>query len=280
MTEASDHAVELTYAAELAVAEEAARRAGVILQRFASDGVRYGFKHSPERGREVVSEADLEADRAIHETIAAAFPSDGYLSEEQPDDGARLEHSRVWIVDPLDGTREFLQEVPEYAVSIGLVVDGRPVLGAVFNPAREELFATAIGDGRLDGKLNDAQRLADTEVLLGRGEWQWGGIPPLPEGTQALVVGSIAYRMGLLATGTGGVLFTVNERKEWDIAAGAALVLSAGATLTDLVGQPLVFNKPDPFAPGYIAGNPRLHAEALALWRRHGWHDARPGEPQ
>ncbi len=261
------------YAAEVAVAEEAARRAGAILRKFATDGVRYGFKHNPERGRELVSEADLEADRAIQETIQAAFPEDGYLSEEQPDDGARLRCSRVWIVDPLDGTREFLSEVPEYATSIGLVVDGAPVVGAVFNPAKEEMVVAAVGDGRLDGQLSQAARLADTAVLLGRGEWQWGGIPPLPEGTRAMVVGSIAYRMALLASGKGGLLFTIHERKEWDIAAGAALLLAAGGKLTDLEGAELVFNKPDPRAPAYIAANAAIHAEALEIWRKSGWRE-------
>ena len=258
------------FAPELAIAEQAARRAGDILRRFAAEGVRYGFKDNPERGRELVSEADLEADQAIHATIRDAFPDDAYLSEEQEDDPARLRAARVWIIDPIDGTREFLQGVPEYAVSIGLVVDGAPVVGAVYNPAQDKLVAAAVGDGRLRD-LSTAAALAETQVLLGRGEWRWGGIPPLPEGTRALVVGSIAYRMALLASGTGGVLFTVNERKEWDIAAGAALVLAAGATLTDLDGDPLVFNKPDPVAPAYIAANATLHAEALQLWRDSGW---------
>ena len=258
------------YRDELATAEEAALRAGDILRRFADDGVRYGYKANPERGREIVSEADLEADEAIHAVIRDAFPNDAYLSEEQEDDRARLKADRVWIVDPLDGTREFLQGVPEYAVSIGLVVDGAPVLGAVYNPAQDELVAAAVGDGNLTN-LSSAPTLAETQVLFGRGEWRWGGIPPLPERTRALVVGSIAYRMALLARGTGGLLFTINERKEWDIAAGAALVLAAGATLTDLDGDPLVFNKPDPFAPAYIAANPTLHAAALQLWRNSGW---------
>jgi myo-inositol-1(or 4)-monophosphatase len=258
------------YRDELATAIEAARRAGDILRRFADDGVRYGWKANPERGRELVSEADLEADEAIHTVIRAAFPNDAYLSEEQEDDPVRLKADRVWIVDPLDGTREFLQGVPEYAVSIGLVVDGAPVVGAVYNPAQDELVAAAVGDGQLTD-LSPAPTLAETQVLFGRGEWRWGGIPPLPEGTRVLVVGSIAYRMALLARGTGGLLFTINERKEWDIAAGAALVLAAGATLTDLDGDPLVFNKPDPFAPAYIAANPTLHAAALQLWRDSGW---------
>jgi len=253
------------------VAEEAARRAGAILLKFSEDGVRYGFKDNPERGRELVSEADLEADRVIHETIQAAFPNDGYLSEEQEDTGERLQHSRVWIIDPLDGTKEFLTEVPEYATSIGFAVDGEAKVGAVFNPATEELVVAAVGDERLTGKLSDAATLADAPVLFGRGEWQWGGIPPLPEGTRVLVVGSIAYRMALLASGTGGLLFTINERKEWDIAAGAALLLAAGATLTNLDGGPVVFNKPDPWAPACIASNAAVHAEALEIWRKHGW---------
>ena len=173
--------------------------------------------------------------------------------------------------------RDSLQGVPEYAVSIGFVVDGAPVVGAVYNPARDELVAAAVGDGTLTN-LSAAPTVAETQVLFGRGEWRWGDIPPLPEGTRALVVGSIAYRMALLARGTGGLVFTINERKEWDIAAGAALVLSAGATLTDLEGNSLVFNKPHPVAPAYIAANPALHAAALQLWRSSGrtldrWND-------
>lgn len=259
------------YADERAAAEAAARAAGEVLRRFASDGVRYGFKHDPERGRELVSEADLEADRAIAETIHGAFPDDAYLSEEQVDDPSRVTHARVWIVDPLDGTREFLSGVPEYAVSVGLAVDGEAVVGAVYNPAHDEMYAAAVGQTPSFGALSTAASLAETHVLLGRGEWRWGDIPPLPEGTKAMVVGSVAYRMALLASGTGGLLFTVSERKEWDLAAGAALLRAAGATVTDLDGDPLVFNKPEPWAPPYIAANAHVHAEALALWRRSGW---------
>jgi len=169
------------YAAELAVACAAARAAGAILLRYAAQSVRYGFKRSRDRGREVVSEADLAADEAIRTAILAAFPADGWLSEEHPDDAARLTRARVWIVDPLDGTREFLSAVPEYAVSIALAEDGVPVVGAVYNPARDVLVA--VGAGRAPAPegaglgLDLATRLADTFVLVGRGEWHWGGLP-------------------------------------------------------------------------------------------------------
>ncbi len=261
-----------SYAAELAVAEDAARSAGAILQRYAENGVRYGFKQHQEWRREVVSEADLAADDAIRHAILAAFPHDAWLSEEHPDDGARLAHSRVWIVDPLDGTREFLSGVPEYAVSIALVVDGLPVLGVVFNPAKDQLVADRHPGLAADGALAAAAALSDSYLLVGRGEWRWGGMPPVPAGTRVLPIGSIAYRLALLSRGTGGLIFTVTDRSEWDIAAGVALASAAGATVTDLHGLPLAFNKPDPVVTGCIVGNAALHAEALALWKQHGWH--------
>ena len=111
----------MDYAAELEAAQEAARRGGAVLQRYRESGARYGWKHGdPLQGRayEVVSEADVEVDQVLRGELLGAFPDDAWLSEEAHDDRERLLHRRVWIVDPLDGTREFLQGVPEYAVSL------------------------------------------------------------------------------------------------------------------------------------------------------------------
>ena len=259
------------YAEELAAAEAAAREAGALLLRYAENGARYGWKPGDRWGAELVSEADIEVDALLRRSLLAAFPGDGWLSEEQPDDAARLQHERVWIVDPLDGTREFLQGVPEYAVSIGLTVNGEAVAGVVFNPARDELYAASLGGKNDDLQLDAALSLREGYMLAGRGEWRFGDLPPVPDGTRLLPVGSIAYRMALLASGTGCLIFTVGRRHEWDLAGGAALLAAAGAQVTDVEGAALRFNQQYPSIRGLIAARPLVHAEARELWRKSGW---------
>ena len=99
----------------------------------------------------------------------------------------------------------------------------------------------------------------------------FGDLPPVPNGTQLLPVGSIAYRMALLASGTGSLIFTVGRRKEWDVAAGAALLAAAGAQVTNVDGEALRFNRRDTAVRGLIAARPSIHAEAREMWRRSGW---------
>ncbi|MDE2747313.1 MAG: hypothetical protein OXI41_15285 [Chloroflexota bacterium] len=260
--------------AELEAAQEAARRGGEILQRFQQSGARYGWKQSePLRGRayEIVSEADIEVDAAIRDTILTAFPEDAWLSEEAHDDRERLLHRRVWIVDPLDGTREFLQGVPEYAVSIALALNGQAVLGVVYNPDADEMFAATVDSADERFQLEDAQALEESYMLVGRGEWHYGDLPPVPDGTKVMPVGSIAYRMALLATGKGCLVFTPGRRSEWDLAAGAALLGAAGATVTDIDGRPLQFNQAEPSVKGLIAARPNIHGEARRMWQHSGW---------
>ena len=122
---------------ELKVAVEAALKAGEEVSRLRREGVRYGRKG----GWELVSEADIRAAEILHSALTSAFPSDGWLSEEHHDTAERLGRERVWIVDPIDGTREYLQGIDEYAISIGLSIAGSPALGVVHNPATGELFA-------------------------------------------------------------------------------------------------------------------------------------------
>ena len=268
----------MNYQPELDAAEAAARRAGQILLRYREHGARYGWKESNRDGLmnyEVVSEADVEVDAALRETLLGAFPGDGWLSEEQHDDphgpSGRLNRERVWIVDPLDGTREFLQGIPEYAVSIALTVGGVAVLGVVYNPALDAMYHAAAGGPGEGFALDPALRLQDSFMLAGRGEWRFGDLPPVPDGTKLMPVGSIAYRMALLATGTGCLIFTVGRRREWDVAAGAALLSAAGATVTNVHGQPLQFNQPETEVDGLIAARAGIHTAARAMWMGSGW---------
>lgn len=237
---------------ELAIATEAARAAGDEVLRMRRDGLRYGRKD----GWELVSEADIRASEMLHDALAKRFPGDGWLGEEHTDTSHRLDKERVWVVDPIDGTREYLQGLPEFAVSVGLVVNGAAALGVVYNPAAETMLAACcLGAEEKRGGADPAKY----DVLVGRGEARWRDVPPLPGKQRTIGVGSVAYRLGLIASGTGDAVVTGSGRSEWDVAAGAALCTAAGIRVTDIFGNPLVFNQREPIVRGLIVAEPVLH---------------------
>jgi myo-inositol-1(or 4)-monophosphatase len=245
---------------ELETAVRVAREAGAEVAALRRAGLRYG--HKP--GRELVSEADLRAAEMLHDGLRGAFPDTGWLSEEHLDTADRLRKDRVWIVDPIDGTREYLLGVPEYAISVGLVVEGAPRLGVVYNPATDEMHAATVNGA------GERARLSGTtfDVLVGHGEHGWDEVPSLPQGARVRGVGSVAYRLALLAAGKGDAVLTGYPRSEWDVAAGAALCLAAGLRVTDALGEALAFNQPRPSVRGLLVAEPGLHT----LIRRH-WDD-------
>ena len=241
--------------AELRTAVEAARRAGAEVIRLRDEGVRFGRKS----GRELVSEADLRAAEMLHSDLTSAFPDAGWLSEEHIDDPDRLRHERVWIVDPIDGTREYLQGIPEFAISIGLAIGGETVLGVVYNPANDEMHAAIVPPGVPAQPGRSSSEAYD--VLVGRGEAGWDEVPPLPGKARVAGVGSVAYRLARLAAGAGDTVVTNYGRAEWDVAAGIALCKAAGANVTDVLGDPIRFNKPNPDIRGLLAARDPLHGE-------------------
>jgi len=121
---------------ELAVLERALREAGAAVGQVVQTGLKTTYK----TGDDPLTQADLAANQVLQETLLGTFPTDGWLSEETRDDPGRLTQGRVWVVDPIDGTRELVQGIPEYALSVALVVAGAPRLGGVYNPAQDELF--------------------------------------------------------------------------------------------------------------------------------------------
>ena len=248
---------------ELQVAIEAAERAGAEVARLRREGVRYGRK---EDSWELVSEADIKASEILHAALTMAFPSDGWLGEEHTDTSHRLTCERVWVVDPIDGTREYLQGIPEYAVSIGLVIHGRPALGVVHNPATGETFAAeclSAGERPPTEATNHA-----FEVLCGRGEQLHDELPPLPDGTATRGVGSVAYRLALLSKGDGNAVLSGYGRAEWDVAAGIALCRAAGLRATDIFGEPMPFNQAEPYVRGLLVAEPGLHARLAQFYQQ------------
>lgn len=230
---------------------------GDILRAFHRRRVRVRYKAhgSP------VTEADLAADEAIRRELPRADES--WLSEESADDPARLARRRVWIVDPLDGTREFLEGVPDWCVSIGLAEDGVAVAGGVYAPAREELY---LGSPETGATLNDRPVAASDRatlegavVLVNRWALRRPGGRRLEErGFHVRAVGPLAYTLALVAAGRADATWSPSSKAEWDIAAGVALVVAAGGHASDWRFSPLGFNRWPPRTPGLVACGARL----------------------
>ena len=228
-----------------------------------------------------VTEADHALDELLHDTLVR--PGEGWLSEETVDDGHRIGMERVWVVDPIDGTRGFLAGRPEWCVSVAMSVDG--VIGAagIVNPwANETFLAARGGDMTLNGqtaRVNDHAELSSEVTVLGsRAEIRWGmwnrfrGAP-----FKVQTLGSIAYKMALVAAGKADAVISLEPKNEWDVAAGALLVEAAGGVVTDADGRPMQFNRRDTLIDGVIAAGPKTHA---AIWelmtsrpstRNHTW---------
>jgi myo-inositol-1(or 4)-monophosphatase len=213
------------------------------------------------RDEDPVTAADRIADRYLRNRLLALHPC-GWLSEETKDSPDRLPEQDVWIVDPLDGTREFVQRVPEYAISIALSTRGTPMLAVVHNPATHDTFSAVQGGGAYRGALplavREGRRLEASRTEVARGEFagfqgQWDVRP----------VGSIAWKLCHVAAGLAAVTLSRGPKREWDVCAGALLVTEAGGRVSDLRGEPLRFNRRDTLLSGIVAGAPRAHERAL-----------------
>jgi myo-inositol-1(or 4)-monophosphatase len=249
----------------LAVAVAAAREAGASVRGFYKDRVVL-----KEKGEDnPLTEADLASNAILDARLRAAFPEHGWLSEESVDDPARLGRQYAWIVDPLDGTKEFTLGIPEFVVSIGLVHQGRAVLGVLYNPIAEELWAGVVGGGcTLNGAPCTASPhvgLDRARIVCSRTEMKKGMFDAWTDRIALQPVGSVAYKFGRVAAGLAEATFTPQPRNEWDICAGVALVEAAGGRATDRHGRAYVFNQPKTLVDGVCATNGHVHAEILAL---------------
>src|SRR5438876_4016842 len=211
---------------------EAARN---VLSRFTAGAIEAEYKI----GHDPVTAADRQVDGLLRENLLRN--GEGWLSEESVDDASRLTRSRVWMVDPLDGTREFVAGIPEFCVSIAMVEDGHPVAGGICNPATNEIFLGSLETGvayngesvrasqktTLDGALVLASR---SEVK--RGEWKQFVNAPF----KIRPMGSVAYKLALVSAGLADATFTLTPKNEWNVAAGTALVESAARVARTLTG--------------------------------------------
>ncbi len=207
---------------------------------------------------DIVTRADLAANDILRKQLAEPYPEYGWLSEESVDDAQRLRCRRTWIVDPVDGTKEFAAGIPEYAVSVALVEDGVPILGAVFNPVTDELFHAAKGHGAWLGetRIHCRSQAGDKLLLLAsRSECQRGEWDEFQRSHDVVIIGSIAYKLGLVAAGKADATFSLGPKSEWDIAAGLLLVKEAGGVVTNQRREEFVFNRENVLVDGIVASS-------------------------
>lgn len=250
--------------ADLALLREAALEAGKIATRY--------FRRDPRQwdkpGAGPVSEADLAVDKFLTETLRKARPDYGWLSEESPDNPDRLSQDTVFIVDPIDGTRSFLEGSRSWAHSLAVVHKGVAVAGVVHLPLRDFTYAATHGGGAtLNGDTLQAStrpEMQGAKVLANKWSlapqyWQ-GDLPPIERHYRP----SLAYRLGLVAQGRFDGMLVFRDTWEWDIAAGALIASEAGAAVTDRFGKPLSFNRPRPVSEGLFAAGSRVHEGLIA----------------
>lgn len=208
-----------------------------------------------------VCDADIAIDALLKRALGAILPEAGWLSEETADNPARLEKRRLWVVDPIDGTKDFLAGKPGWAVSVALVDAGEPVLGLLAAPARDELW--------LGCKGSATTRNGVPVHVRPRADLAGARIPDdrLSREDRDLVLvakpNSIALRMAMVAAGEADLIATLRWGNEWDIAAAALIARGAGAVVTDALGDPLRFNQPRPTAFGVLCCAPGIHAAAV-----------------
>jgi myo-inositol-1(or 4)-monophosphatase len=218
-----------------------------------------------------VTLADREADSLLKSRLLELAPV-GWLSEETADNSDRLGESNLWIVDPLDGTKEFVKGLPEYCVAIALVDAGGPVLGVVHNPATGDTFWAERGCGAfLNG--NGVSVREGRELLASRSELKRGEFEPFESDWEVAAMGSIQYKLALIGAGRAAVTFSRGPKHEWDVCAGALIVAEAGGLATDLFGGRLAYNQPFPKVKGIMAGAPEAYARALTQIEATGASD-------
>ncbi len=231
-----------------------------------------GFEVHRKKDGSPVTTADFEVNRIFHEMQQRRFPNDGWLSEETPDDPDRLEKTRVWIIDPIDGTKAYVNRLPEYCISVALVEYGKPVLAAIFNPSADELFTAVRGQGLcLNGKpiTPSPAQMASSLIMVSSWEFRNGRWAGLDSSLQCRPMLSIANALALVAAGRIQATLTIEPENEWDLAAGVLLIEEGGGSVSDGEGKPFTFNQPNPRFRGVIAVSATAGQDVRPLLQQH-----------
>jgi 3'(2'), 5'-bisphosphate nucleotidase len=212
----------------------------------------------------------MDAHHFLVDALRAARPDDSVLSEEGRDDRRRLNATRTWIIDPLDGSHDYSSGSPDWAVHVGLVVDGRPVAGSVAIPDHDTVDTTDDFAGPGSISIHDPHDPGRTEpvIIASRTQARWGFAVAEMLGGEALIAGSAGVKAMAVVQGRADVYLHPSGLYEWDACAPAAVAEAAGLTVCDIDGDPIDYNKPNPIVRGYIVARPRFLQPVLQVLHR------------
>ena len=252
----------------LALLEASVREAGAIARGFFGGT----YKRWDKSKGNPVTEADLAVDKFLRERLRAARPGYGWLSEETEDGAARLSKRSLFVVDPIDGTIAFMKGRPHFTICAGVVHDGAPVAGAVYNPITEECFTARLGHGAfLNGaaihvsdraELGGCRMLGDRSMLEHKA-WETPPNRPWPP-MHIESRGSVAYRLALVACGQFDATIALSSKRDWDLAAAEIVATEAGGIATTHTGARFAYNRQSTIQPSVVVAGPKLHAELMA----------------
>ncbi|WP_322895048.1 MULTISPECIES: 3'(2'),5'-bisphosphate nucleotidase CysQ [unclassified Yoonia] len=250
---------------DLALLINAARKAGRIATSYFGQSPKVTDKPG---GAGPVTEADLAVDHMLADILRDKRPDYGWLSEESPDTAARLTTERQFVIDPIDGTRAFIDGAKDWSHSLAIVENGAVIAAVVYLPLHDLMFTATAGGGaqvndsaiRVSTAPLDTARVLASKPNFAPHLWKDATLPPFKQAFRS----SLAYRLCLVAQGRFDAMLTLRPSWEWDIAAGALIVAEARGTITDQSGQRLIFNNPHPQVPGVIAAGQELHASLAA----------------
>ena len=271
------------------VAQDLARRAGkLIMEIYATD---FAVEFKANDPTNPVTLADREANRLIVDGLRGAFPDDSVLAEESADDASRLGRSRLWCVDPIDGTKEFVSRNDQFVVMIGLAIDGAAKLGVLYQPTRQQLICGAEGQCFLEDPLGSKalrvsqQANANAATAVVSRSHRSRTVEKVAQHMRiqrTVPIGSVGLKVAELARGSADIYISASDKThEWDACGPEAVLVAAGGRVSDCLGQPLVYNKESTQTPyGILGTNGLLHqacVDAIApLARERGWRSTSP----
>ncbi|MCS3728597.1 3'(2'),5'-bisphosphate nucleotidase CysQ [Bradyrhizobium betae] len=266
MADVDAHALQTILTRDAALLQDTVREAGALARSM----FRTELKTWTKGASSPVSEADIAVNDLLEARLRSATPDYGWLSEESADDSSRLSRRLTWIVDPIDGTRNYLGGHDEWCVSVALVEDAAPVLAAVFAPTTDEFFFAARGRGTtLNGKAVraaagsalDFSRVAGPKPMVERLHTSGGDIKLHPR------IGSLALRLCRVADGVLDAAFAGGNSHDWDLAAADLIVQEADGRMSDLSGDPILYNRREVTHGVLVAAGRDRHASIVAHFR-------------
>ena len=242
----------------LGIISEALLEAGNIALKFENQNLNLAYK-SPSQP---VTDADIEINNFLRLFFKKNTPTFGWLSEESDDDMSRFQCDYFWCVDPIDGTRSFINKKPEYTISVALIKKSKPIFGIIYNPRTKELFHAEKNKGAYCNRkkifVSEKKELEEATLAISTSESKIFEKKNIKK-KKLLKIGSIAYKIALVAKGTIDATVSITKKNDWDVAAADLILREAGGVTSELKGNEIVYNSVDLKVSSIISSNKILH---------------------